>query len=107
MILSDVSVRRPVLAAVISLLLIAFGVVSFRQLPVRELPDIDPPIISIETRYRGASAHVVESRVTQPIEGRISGIEGIQTIEAVSRDGRSAITVEFDIDRLVLVRDHP
>ena len=73
MILSDISVRRPVLAAVMSLLLIAFGAVSFRQLPLREFPDIDPPIVSIETRYRGASAPVVETRVTQPIEERISG----------------------------------
>ncbi len=99
MILSDVSVRRPVLAAVISLLLIAFGVVSFRQLPLRELPDIDPPIVSIETRYRGASAPVVESRVTQPIEDSVSGVEGIETIDAVSRDGRSSVSIEFDIDR--------
>ena len=99
MILSDVSVTRPVLASVMSLLLIAFGLLSFDRLPLREYPDIDPPIVSIDTRYRGASAQVVESRITQPLEERVSGIEGIETIEATSSDGRSRIVVEFGIER--------
>ncbi|MGL5393269.1 MAG: efflux RND transporter permease subunit, partial [Shewanella sp.] len=73
MILTDLSVKRPVFASVISLLLVAFGLVAFDKLPLREYPNIDPPIVSIETNYRGASAAVVESRITQLIEGSISG----------------------------------
>ena len=99
MILSDVSVTRPILAAVLSLLLIAFGLVAFDRLPLREYPDIDPPVVSVETVYPGAAANVVETRITRLIEDRISGVEGIQTIESVSEDGRSAITIEFDIGR--------
>jgi multidrug efflux pump len=77
MILSDVSVKRPVFAAVISLLLIVFGLVSFGRLPLREYPDIDPPVVTIETLYPGASANVVETRITELIEERIAGVEGI------------------------------
>jgi multidrug efflux pump len=98
-ILSDLSVKRPVLAAVLSLLLIAFGLVAYDRLPLREFPNIDPPVVSIETIYRGASADVVESRVTRIIEDRISGVEGIRFIESSSEDGRSSISVEFDVDR--------
>ena len=99
MILSDVSVRRPVMASVLSLLLIAFGLVAYERLPLREFPDIDPPVVSVETSYPGASANVVEARITQIVEDRISGVEGIRTIASVSEDGRSAITVEFTIGR--------
>ena len=99
MILSDLSVRRPVLAAVISLLLIAFGVVAFDLLPLREYPDIDPPVVSIETAYRGASAAVVETRITQLIEERISGIAGVESISSSSMDGVSEITIEFSLER--------
>ncbi|MDV2960566.1 efflux RND transporter permease subunit [Shewanella algae] len=99
MILTDISVKRPVFASVISLLLIAFGLVSFGKLPLREYPDIDPPIVSIDTSYRGASASVVESRITQLIEDRISGVEGIRNIDSSSTDGRSSVVLEFDIDR--------
>lgn len=99
MILTDISVKRPVFASVISLLLIAFGLVSFGKLPLREYPDIDPPIVSIDTSYRGASASVVESRITQLIEDRISGVEGIRHIDSSSTDGRSSVVLEFDIDR--------
>lgn len=97
--LSDTSVKRPVFATVINLLIIAFGLLSFSKLPLREYPDIDPPIVSIDTTYRGAAANVVETRVTELIEDRISGIEGVQTISSSSSDGRSRITVEFSIDR--------
>ena len=99
MILSDVSVTRPVFASVMSLLLIAFGLVSFERLPLREYPDIDPPIVTVDTSYPGAAANVVENRITELIEDRISGIEGIRFIDSTSEDGRSRITVEFDIDR--------
>jgi multidrug efflux pump len=89
MILSDVAVKRPVLAAVISLLLIAFGLLAFDRLPLREYPDIDPPVVSVETRYPGAAANVVETRVTRLIEDMVAGVEGIQSIESLSEDGRS------------------
>jgi multidrug efflux pump len=98
-ILSDLSVTRPVLATVMSLLLISIGLVAFDRLPLREYPDIDPPVVSIDTVYPGAAANVVETRITQLVEDRVSGVEGIRTIESVSEDGRSRITIEFDIDR--------
>jgi len=99
MLLSDVSVKRPVFAAVMSLLLVAFGIVCFDRLPLREYPDIDPPIVSIRTTYQGAAANVVETRITEPIERRISGVEGIRNITSRSEDGRSTITVEFNVER--------
>jgi multidrug efflux pump len=99
MILSDISVTRPVLASVMSLLLIAFGVIAFDRLPLREYPDIDPPVVSIETVYPGAAANVVETRITRLIEDRIAGVEGIRYVQSTSEDGRSAISVEFEIDR--------
>lgn len=97
--LSDTSVRRPVLATVFSLLLIAFGLLSFQNLPLRELPDVDPPIVSVETTYVGASAAVIENRVTKPIEDRLSGLEGIRKIVAESSEGISRITIEFELSR--------
>ena len=99
MFLSDVSVRRPVLATVLSSLIVAFGVLSFGSLPLRELPDVDPPIVSISTTYPGASSAVVESRITKPLEDRLNGIDGIRTIEATSSDGASYITIEFELSR--------
>ncbi|HUH37343.1 MAG TPA: efflux RND transporter permease subunit, partial [Spongiibacteraceae bacterium] len=71
--LSDTSVRRPVLAAVLSLLLVAFGLLSFERLALREYPDIDPPVVTVQTTYPGASAAVVETKITQPIEDAIAG----------------------------------
>ena len=99
MILSDTSVTRPVFASVISLLLVAFGIVAFERLPLREYPDIDPPIVSIDTTYPGAAASVVETRITEVIEDRIAGIEGIKYVASSSLDGRSRITIEFDVGR--------
>ena len=99
MILSDVSITRPVFASVMSLLLIAFGLLSFDRLPLREYPDIDPPIVTVDTSYPGAAANVVENRITELVEDRISGIEGIRYIASSSEDGRSRVTVEFDINR--------
>lgn len=99
MFLSDTSVTRPVFASVISLLLIAFGIVSFSKLALREYPDIDPPIVSIDTSYQGASANIVETRITEVVEDIISGVEGIKYISSTSSDGRSRITIEFDINR--------
>ncbi|WP_258240999.1 efflux RND transporter permease subunit [Pseudidiomarina homiensis] len=99
MLLSDVSVKRPVFATVVNILLIVFGIVCFTMLPLREYPDIDPPVVSIDTSYPGASAEVVETQITQLIEDRISGIEGIKNISSSSRNGRSRITIEFTLSR--------
>ena len=99
MLLSDLSVKRPVFASVLSVLLVIFGLVSFDRLSLREYPDIDPPVVSIETNYRGAAANVVETRITQLIEDRISGVEGIRFISSSSEDGRSKIDIEFEITR--------
>ena len=99
MLISDLSVKRPVFATVISLLLVVFGLVAFTRLPLREYPNIDPPVVSIETNYTGAAANVVETRITELIEDSIAGVEGIKTIASSSIDGRSQITVEFNINR--------
>ncbi|MBX2834932.1 MAG: efflux RND transporter permease subunit [Micavibrio sp.] len=99
MIISDVSIKRPVFASVISLLLIAFGLVSFDRLSLREYPDIDPPIVTVEVEYPGAPANIVETRVTELLEERIAGVEGIEFIESSSQDGQSNVTIEFSINR--------
>jgi multidrug efflux pump len=98
-ILSDLSVKRPVFATVINLLIVTFGIVAFLMLPLREYPDIDPPIVNISTNYPGASAAIVETKITQLLEDRISGVEGIKSITSSSRVGRSSITIEFTLDR--------
>jgi len=95
MILSDISIRRPVLATVMSLLIILIGLIAFDRLPVREYPNIDAPVVSVRTVYPGASAEVMESQITKPLEDSLSGIEGIRTIKSVSREEVSQITVEF------------
>ena len=99
MILSDVSIKRPVFAIVISLLLVVLGLMSFTRLTLRELPNIDPPIVSVNVTYPGASAAVVETRVTQILEDALSGIEGINTIQSSSRNGRADVTIEFNLTR--------
>jgi multidrug efflux pump len=97
--ISEISVRRPVFATVVSLLLIIFGLISLQRLAIREYPDIDRPVVSITTRYVGASAAVIESKLTQIIEDAIAGIEGILKIESESEDERSQVRIEFDINR--------
>ena len=99
MMLSDVSVRRPVFAAVAAIVLCVIGAAAFFFLPVRELPDVDPPIVSDNTTSAGASAEVIESRITEPIEQRIAGIQGVERINSTSRDGRSSVRIEFSLDR--------
>ncbi|WP_163938115.1 efflux RND transporter permease subunit [Paraferrimonas sp. SM1919] len=99
MIITDLAVKRPVLASVFSILLVVFGLVAFEKLPLREYPNIDPPIVSINTNYRGASAAVVETRITQLIENRVSGVQGIRHISSTSRDGRSSVTLQFNVER--------
>lgn len=99
MTLSDVAVRRPVLAFVISALIVVFGVLGLRSLPLRELPDVDRPVVSVSASYPGANAEVVENRVTQVIEDRLSGIDGIETITSSSRDGSARISINFTLGR--------
>ncbi len=96
--LSSVSIRRPVLAIVMSIVIVVFGILSYSYLGVREYPAVDPPIITVSTVYVGANADVIESQITEPLEEEINGIAGIRSLTSVSRDGRSTITVEFDID---------
>ena len=97
--LSDLSIKRPVLAVVMSLLLVVLGVMSFLRLTLRELPAIDPPVVSVSVDYPGASASVVETRITQALEDALAGIEGINTIESSSRNGGSRISIEFRASR--------
>ncbi len=97
--LSDVSIQRPVFAVVMSLLLVVLGFMSFTRLTLRELPAIDPPIVSVSVDYTGASAAVIESRITQVLEDALAGIEGIDTINARSSNGRSQVSIEFTSNR--------
>ncbi len=99
MMLSDLAVRRPVFAAVAAIVLCVIGAAAFLFLPVRELPDVDPPVVSVNTSYPGASAEVIESRITEPIEQQIAGIQGVERINSTSRDGRSNVNIEFSLDR--------
>ncbi len=99
MVLSDLSIKRPVLAVVMSLLLIVLGVMSYMRLTLRELPAIDPPIVSVSVNYPGASASVVETRITQTLEDALAGIEGINTIESSSQNGSSRVSIEFYASR--------
>src|SRR3954462_7499783 len=93
--ISDICVRRPVFATVMSLILILLGVVSYQRLTVREYPNIDEPVVSVTTVYIGASAEIIETQVTQILEGSIAGIEGIDVLSSVSRPESSRITVRF------------
>jgi len=97
--LSELSVRRPVFATVVSLMLVILGLLAATRLPVRELPDVESTVISVETEYRGASADVVETKITQVIEDRVAGLEGVTKITSQSIDGRSTIDLEFSPDR--------
>jgi multidrug efflux pump len=99
MMLSDISVRRPVLAAVGAIMLCVIGFVAFQSLTVRELPSVDPPVVSISTNYRGASAEVIEERITELIERQVAGIEGIDRVQSSSRDGSSRINISFKLSR--------
>ena len=97
MLLSDVSVKRPVAAVVLSLLLCVFGIVSFSKLAVREMPDIESPVVSISTRYEGASATIIESQITSVLEDQLSGISGIDEISSTTRNSSSRITITFEL----------
>ena len=95
--LTSISIQRPVLAIVMSIVIVIFGLVGFNFLGVREYPSVDPPIITVATNYTGANADIIESQITEPLEESINGIAGIKSLTSVSRDGRSTITVEFEL----------
>lgn len=90
-------IERPVFTSVISILIILFGIVGFMDLGLREYPSVDPPIVNVSTSYVGANADVIETQITQPLEESINGIAGIKSLTSVSSDGRSSITVEFEL----------
>lgn len=95
--LSSLSINRPVLASVMSIVIIIFGVVGYTFLGVREYPSVDPPVVSVSTTYVGANADVIESQITEPLEASINGIAGIKSMTSSSADGRSSISVEFEL----------
>ena len=97
MTISSLSIQRPVLTLVFSIVIILFGIVGFTYLGVREYPSVDPPIVTVTTNYTGANADVIESQITEPLEESINGISGIKTLSSVSSDGRSSIRVEFEL----------
>src|SRR6187551_3033113 len=95
--ISELSLRRPVLAFVMNIILVLFGVIGFNSLGVRDYPAIDPPNISVSTSYAGANADIIESQITEPLEKAINGIAGIKNITSSSNQGRSNINVEFEL----------
>src|SRR2546425_12901401 len=97
--LSEVSIHRPVFATVMSLTIILFGVIAFTRLPVREYPDIDPPIVSITTFYRGASPSVIETEITDILEEEMATLEGVKTMTSSSQEQGSVLTIEFELNR--------
>ncbi len=96
--LSSVSIKRPVLATVMSIVIVVFGIIGYNFLGIRDFPSVDPPIISVSTSYSGANADVIESQITEPLEKAINGVPGIRNISSTSSVGSSQITVEFDLD---------
>jgi multidrug efflux pump len=99
--LPEICIRRPIFAIMLNLLIVLFGVLGYMRLPVRELPNVDPPIVTITTVYRGASAEIMEAEVTERIEQEVNTIPGIKTLTSISRDEVSIITVRFNLDRKV------
>jgi hydrophobe/amphiphile efflux-1 (HAE1) family protein len=95
--ISETSIKRPVLAVVMSILIILFGVIGYTYLGIREFPSVDPPVVTVQTNYTGANADIIESQITEPLEESINGIAGIRTLTSSSRDGRSTISVEFNL----------
>jgi multidrug efflux pump len=97
--LPELCIRRPVFASVLSLMVILIGIVSYSKLPVREYPKIDEPVVTVDTRYRGASAEIIESQVTRPLEDSLAGIEGVEVLTSISRAEQSQISVRFKLER--------
>ncbi len=99
MVISEICIKRPVFATVLSLMVLLVGLMSYSRLTVREYPNIDEPVVTVDTRYTGASAEIIESQVTKPLEDSLAGIEGVDVLSSISRPERSQITVKFRIER--------
>ena len=99
MVLSDISIRRPVFAWVLNIIVVLVGIVAYDRLAVRLIPNVDTPVVTVNTSYPGASAQVIESQITQPIEDALSGVEGIEYISSVSREQSSQVSIRFRLDR--------
>ncbi len=97
--ISEICIKRPVFATVLSLVVMLIGIVSYTRLPVREYPKIDEPVVTVDTTYRGASAEIIESQVTKPLEDSLAGIEGVEVITSISRAENSQISVRFKLER--------
>lgn len=95
--LSEISIRRPVLAVVCSIVIIIFGAIGYTFLGVREYPAIDPPVVNVRTSYLGANAEIIEQQITEPLEKAVNGVEGVRNITSSSAQGSSNITVEFEL----------
>ena len=95
--LSEISIKRPVLAVVCSIVIIIFGAIGYSFLGVREYPAIDPPVVNVRTSYLGANAEIIEQQITEPLEKAINGVEGVKNIVSSSAQGSSNITVEFEL----------
>ena len=95
--ISELSIRRPVLASVLTIIILLFGFIGYSYLGVREYPSVDNPIISVTCSYPGANADVIENQITEPLEQNINGIPGIRSMSSVSSQGQSRITVEFEL----------
>jgi multidrug efflux pump len=99
MVLSDISIKRPVFAWVLNFVVLLVGIIAYTRLPVRLIPNVDVPVVTVSTSYPGASAQVIESQVTQPIEEALSGVEGVEFMESVSREQSSQVTIRFRLNR--------
>ena len=96
MFLTDLSIKRPVVASVMSLVLVIFGLFTFNEIPTDELPDVQPPVVTIQTEYKGASAEIIDTQITQRIEDFVGGTPGLETIDSFSEDESSRITLTFE-----------
>ncbi|MEJ2299458.1 MAG: efflux RND transporter permease subunit, partial [Woeseiaceae bacterium] len=97
--LTEVSIRRPVLATVMSLIIVLVGLICYDRLAVRLIPNVDEPIVTVYTFYPGANAQIIETQITKPIEDALSGIDGVDYIRSISRAESSQVTVRFKLDR--------
>ena len=97
--ISEISIRRPVFATVMNLVILLIGLIAYDRLAVRLIPDVDVPIVTVATIYPGANAQVIETQITQPIEDALSGIEGIDYLSSISRAESSQVSVRFKLDR--------
>ena len=95
--ISELSLKRPILATVMNILIVLFGIVGYSFLAVREYPAVDPPVVNVRTSYSGANSEIIESQITEPLEKAINGIPGIRSISSSSSNGNSNITVEFNV----------